>query len=458
MNSGHNGWRPPRSVAALSPEFPHHFTLKSRVLTGWVRRLHPWSRPLSPSPRTPQIPRISGICYCDTARIFLTGRIFRHSRVDELLEVQTNPFPCILISIRSVLIEGSHRDRAMTPLRFQSLLKRIRWGGSRLGSVLQKPIGDEGDYAESWEFSDYGVDQSVVNGGPFDGKALGEIVSEFGTDLFGRHAGLDQSPLLVKFLDASDRLSVQVHPDDTLAELFSPGENGKTESWVIIDAEPGAVIYAGLKPGVDSVQLQEHLADGTVEECIHTIPVKAGDCVLIPAGTVHAIGEGILLAEVQQMSNITFRLHDWGRVGADGQPRELHITESLKCIDFTRGPISPVTPRPIVEFREDFDATYETVELINCPYFVLHRHRGSAPFAPVTRDRFHALMVLDGAGYLACGEDSFALEKGQSILVPAVSDPAQIVPDGEITVLDAFLPAHYAIPNRSSGHTSSADV
>lgn len=346
----------------------------------------------------------------------------------------------------------------MTPLRFQPLLKRIRWGGSRLGTVLQKSIGDEGDYAESWEFSDYGVDQSVVEGGPFDGKALGEVVSDYATELFGRHVGLEQFPLLVKFLDARDRLSVQVHPDDTLAELFSPGENGKTESWVIIDAEPGAVIYAGLKPGVDSVQLQEHLAEGTVEECLHTIPVKAGDCVLIPAGTVHAIGEGILLAEVQQMSNISFRLHDWGRFGADGQPRELHITESLKCIDFTRGPISPITPRPIVEFREDFDATYETVELVHCPYFVLHRHRGSAPFAPVTRDRFHALMVLDGAGHLACGEESVLLSKGQSILVPAVSDSVQVVPDGEITVLDAFLPAHYAIPNRSSGHASSADV
>lgn len=346
----------------------------------------------------------------------------------------------------------------MTPLRFQPLLKRTRWGGSRLGSVLQKPIGGEGDYAESWELADYGTDQTLVDGGPFDGTPLGEIVAEYGSELFGRHTGLEQFPLLVKFLDASDQLSVQVHPDDTLAGLFSPGENGKTEAWVIVDAEPDAVIYAGLKPGVDSVQLQEHLSEGTIEECLHRISVKAGDCVLIPAGTVHAIGEGILLAEIQQMSNITFRLFDWDRVGRDGQPRELHIAESLKCIDFTRGPISLATPHPIVEFREDFDATYETIELVSCPYFVLHRHRGSAPFAPVTRDRFHALSVLDGSGYLACGNETFPLSRGQSILIPAVCETVQIVPDGEITVLDAFLPAYYAAPDRSSTQTSSADV
>ena len=372
----------------------------------------------------------------------------------ELFEVQTGSSAGILI-VKAMLYRS---ESDMTPLRFRPLLKRIRWGGSRLGSILQKPIGSEGDYAESWEFSDYGVDQSVVDGGPFDGKALGEVVADFNKELFGRHAGLGQFPLLVKFLDASDRLSVQVHPDDSLAELFSPGENGKTESWVVIDAEPGAVIYAGLKAGTTPVQLQEHLADGTIEECLHTIPARPGDCILVPSGTVHAIGEGILLAEVQQMSNITFRLYDWGRVDADGEPREIHLTESLKCIDFTRGPISPVTPRPIVEFREDFDSSYETVELIQCPYFTLHRHRGAAPFAPVTRDCFHALMVLDGAGHLVCGEESFALSKGQSILVPAVCEPVQVVPDGEITVLDAFLPAHYALPNRASDRARSAEV
>ncbi|MFP6762486.1 MAG: type I phosphomannose isomerase catalytic subunit, partial [Planctomycetaceae bacterium] len=331
----------------------------------------------------------------------------------------------------------------MTPLRFRPLIKRTCWGGSRLGSVLKKTIGVEHDYAESWEISDHGTSQSVVAGGPFDGKTLRELVSENNAELFGRHCGLQQFPLLVKFLDAADRLSVQVHPNDVLAEQLVPGENGKTESWVIIDAEPGAVIYAGLKENVDRVQLQQHLAEGTVATCLHSIRVQAGDCFLIPAGTVHAIGEGILLAEIQQTSDLTFRLYDWNRVGSDGQLRALHIEQSLQCIDFARGPVAAVTPRPIVEFREDFGSSYETVELVDCPCFTLHRHRGAAAFSPMAGNCFHALLTLQGHGHLVSGEESFSLSAGESILIPAASSVFQIVPDGEMTVLDVFLPGNF---------------
>jgi len=333
----------------------------------------------------------------------------------------------------------------MMPLRFQPLIKRARWGGSRLGSVLKKSIGTEDDYAESWELSDHGAGQSVVAGGPFDGKTLGELVAENNAELFGRHAGLQQFPLLVKFLDASDRLSVQVHPNNVQAEQFTPGENGKTESWVIVDAEPGAVIYAGLKKDVGRAQLQQHLAEGTLATCLQTVAVQAGDCFLVPAGTVHSIGEGILLAEVQQMSDMTFRLHDWDRIGSDGRPRELHIEESLQCIDFNRGPLTAVTPRPIVEFREDFGSSYQTVELIACPYFTLHRHHGVAAFAPLSRNCFHALITLEGNGHLVSGSDSFSLSKGESLLIPAACGSCQIVPDGEMTVLDAFLPEKFSL-------------
>jgi mannose-6-phosphate isomerase len=341
----------------------------------------------------------------------------------------------------------------MTPLRFKPLIKQIRWGGTRLGSVLRKDIGAETDYAESWEFSDHGSDQSVVVGGPYNGLTLNQLVQDHNAELFGRHAGLDQFPLLVKFLDASDNLSVQVHPDDDLASLMSPGENGKTESWTIIDSQLGSRIYAGLKEGIDAVELQEHLEAGTVEECLHSFEVSAGDCVFVPAGTVHAIGKGILLAEVQQMSNTTYRMYDWGRMGSDGKPRELHVSESLRCIDFARGPLKPVTPRSVAQFHESADRWFESEELIACPYFVLQRHKGTAPFPVVCRNSFHALTVLNGECSLVSGSESQMLTTGDSVLIPATCEECQIVPNGKITLLDAFLPAEYS--RRSTNGTTS---
>ncbi len=182
----------------------------------------------------------------------------------------------------------------MPPLRFRPLLKRTRWGGRRLGDVLHKPIGSEHDFAESWEICDHGDDQSVVDGGPFDGLTLRQLMAMYRVKLCGSERRLHQFPLLVKFLEANDRLSVQVHPDDLQARFFNPRENGKTEAWVILDAQPGSRIFAGLKRGIDPFRLQRHLAAGTVEECLHSYPARAGDCVVIPAGVetaLHVMGE-----------------------------------------------------------------------------------------------------------------------------------------------------------------------
>lgn len=319
----------------------------------------------------------------------------------------------------------------MTPLQFRPLLKRIRWGGTRLGSVLGKPIGSETDYAESWELCDHGTDQSVVVGGPSHGLTLRQLMAMHGRQLCGTERRLWQFPLLVKFLDASDRLSVQVHPNDVQARFFNPQEIGKTEAWVIIDAQPGSRIYAGLKRGIDPFRLQRHLAAGTVEECLHSYPVHAGDCVFIPAGTVHAIGEGILLAEVQQSSDLTFRLHDWGRLGADGQPRPLHIEESLACIDFDRGPVDPVVPHRLNRRSE---------VLVSSEYFTLHRHTMRDSFQLTSDGRFHALLVLGGSGTLTCDDTEQQLQSGSTLLLPATCSPTFIEPRGELILLDAFLP------------------
>ena len=324
----------------------------------------------------------------------------------------------------------------MPPLRFRPLLKRIRWGGRRLGDVLHKPLGPERDFAESWEICDHGDDQSVVEGGPWDGLTLRQLMAMHRVKLCGSERRLHQFPLLVKFLDASDRLSVQVHPNDVQARFFNPRENGKTEAWVILDAQPGSRVFAGLKRGVDSFRLQQHLAAGTVEQCLHSYPARAGDCIFIPAGTVHAIGEGILLAEVQQSSDLTFRLNDWGRLGTDGKPRELHIEESLACIDFDRGPVDPVIPQT--------SPSSLCEELVSSEFFTLHRHTLHGQTSLSADDRFHVLLVLNGEGVLSCEQVEHRLTVGTTLLIPASCSASRVVAFNELTLLDVFVPS--AIP------------
>jgi mannose-6-phosphate isomerase len=321
----------------------------------------------------------------------------------------------------------------MHPLEFRPILKRIRWGGRRLAS-LGKPLGEGNDYAESWELADYGEDQSMVIGGEYDGWTLRRLVEERNREVFGRHAGREQFPLLVKFLDANDRLSVQVHPNDEQAKRFDPEENGKTEAWVVVDAKPGSRLYAGLKEGVTADQLRTASEKGTVEELLHSFEVTPGECVFIPAGTVHAIGEGILLAEIQQMSNLTFRLYDWGRTGSDGQPRPVHVDKAIACTDFVRGPVRPVDPHR-TEHRHGV-----TDDLVRSDYFVMRRHVLERDHRIQADDRFRILVALDGTGDLACDGTAMRFALGRTALIPAASPDVTIHPLAEMTVLEAFLP------------------
>lgn len=318
----------------------------------------------------------------------------------------------------------------MGPLRFDPILKRLRWGGRRLGSVLNKPIGAGADYAESWEVCDHHDDQSRVADGPLRGWTLRRLVRERAPELLGRQAGLDGFPLLFKFLDASDRLSVQVHPNDEQANARRPGERGKTEAWVILDAPPGSFVYAGLKPQVTRETLAQAIAGGTVEECLHRLPVTRGDCVFIPAGTVHAIGEGVLLAEVQQTSNLTYRLFDWNRQGPDGKSRELHIDDSLACTDFDRGPVDLIKPR-----TRWSGAGHRVEQLVRCPYFQLVRHIVTEPTELPADDRCHVLMGLEGDVRVG---DGHRLACGSTLLVPATALPTSIDPLSPSAFLEVF--------------------
>jgi mannose-6-phosphate isomerase len=318
------------------------------------------------------------------------------------------------------------------PLRFEPILRRYLWGGRRLGTVLGKSLADGNNYAESWEIVDHQEDQSVVAGGPLAGCPLQQLVTRYGVQLFGRHHPQEQFPLLFKFLDSQKRLSVQVHPNDEQARQLDPPDLGKTEAWVVLAAEPGSKIYAGLKPGVDREQLRQHVEQGTCEQALHAFEPAVGDCLLILAGTVHALGEGLLTAEIQQASDTTFRLFDWNRVDADGHPRELHIEQSLQTIDFSRGPIAPQLPQP---------ADRPGVEqLIRCDKFVLNRWKLDRPATMGGDRRFRFLAVIEGKLEVTGDHLDSPLQIGDTLLIPAECGATLLTPQGRAVFLEMYLP------------------
>jgi mannose-6-phosphate isomerase len=315
------------------------------------------------------------------------------------------------------------------PLRFQPLLKRALWGGRKLGTLLDKPIGPESDHAESWEIVDHGIDQSLVVAGPLAGRSLAELLRTSGPDLLGRHAPQSRFPLLFKFLDCRDKLSVQVHPNDAQAAKLTPPDLGKTEAWVILAANPGSVIYAGLKRGFDRAAFEREVRNGTSDLCLHRFEPRPGDCLFLPAGVVHAPGAGLLMAEIQQSSDVTFRLFDWNRVGADGRPRALHIEQALDVIDYGYGPANPQTPQPTSDPRVH--------TLVACEKFVLERiELDHDAYTVPADDRCRILAVVEGTATIG-GQ---TLGRGEVALLPAACRGPAIAANGRTSVLSAYLP------------------
>ncbi|MHB0955598.1 MAG: type I phosphomannose isomerase catalytic subunit [Pirellulaceae bacterium] len=318
------------------------------------------------------------------------------------------------------------------PLRFEPLYRFYMWGGRRLGEILGKPLPAGAHVAESWEIVDHGEDQSRVAAGPLAGQSLQALVRELGADLLGRHDPQMQFPLLFKFLDAQQTLSVQVHPNDAQAACLDPPDRGKSEAWVVLHAEPASRIYAGLLAGVDRAALQLSLAHGQAERCLHFFEPICGDCVFIPAGTVHAVGAGLVVAEIQQSSDVTFRLYDWNRIGADGKPRPLHVERALDVIDFGSGPIQPVTvqstPLPHV------------MRLVTCDKFVIDRWTFSTPKYIGGDRRCHIVAPLSGQVRVAGDAQPAALRRGETVLVPAAAGRIELDPEDSATLLDIYLP------------------
>ncbi len=228
------------------------------------------------------------------------------------------------------------------PLRFQPIFKPAIWGGRRLAEMFPGAPA-EGPIGEAWVLSDHGDDVSVVADGPLTGTTLRELMRDRREELLGPSLAHHETfPLLLKFIDARENLSVQVHPNDDLAQELAGVSRGKSEAWVVLHAEPGSRIYAGLKEGVDRPRLEKAIAEGTVADCLHSFEPTVSDCVYLPAGTIHALGGGITIFEVQQTSDTTYRLFDWNRVDAKtGRPRDLHIEKALASTDFKHEPVRP---------------------------------------------------------------------------------------------------------------------
>lgn len=317
------------------------------------------------------------------------------------------------------------------PLRFHPVLRRYLWGGRRL-STLGKTLGPENDYAESWEIVDHGADQSVVAHGALAGHTLGELASHYPDELFGRDGSPTSFPLLFKFLDANDRLSIQVHPDDARAAKLVPPDRGKTEAWVILEAAPDSYLYAGLRPGVDADTLRREIPRRTCELCIERIEPRVGDCFFLPAGVVHALGPGLLVAEIQQASDTTYRIYDWSRVGPDGKPRKLHIDEAIEAIDYQYGPVTAQQPAAAGNPHAE--------RLVACDQFVLDRWTVSGEERVGGDDRFHILAVIEGSLAIDGDPAAVPLERGGVALLPAGLGPVGVKASPRAIFLDAYLP------------------
>ena len=306
------------------------------------------------------------------------------------------------------------RCPACAPLLLSPAFKDYLWGGERLKEDYGKKT-DMTPLAESWELSCHPAGPSVIENGPWAGKTLAAYLSANPQHLrAGAETGAE-FPLLIKLIDAAQALSLQVHPDDEYARTRENGQLGKTEMWYVVDAKPGAGIYYGFKRPTTLEEMEAAIRENTLTDLLNWVEAKPGDVFFIPAGTVHAIGAGLLIAEVQQSSNLTYRVYDYGRVGADGKPRELHIAKALDVAKRER-PQTPVGP---TEPAHDVPGG-RVQPLVACDRFTVSELSVDGLMEEnVTPESFVALLCLEGEGALLCGGESYALAKGQSVFLPA---------------------------------------
>lgn len=287
--------------------------------------------------------------------------------------------------------------------------KDYLWGGTKLRDVYGKPC-DFDKVAESWELSTHPAGESTIAGGEYDGLPLSQYFEKAGKEVLGKNAqAFENFPVLIKFIDAKDPLSIQVHPSDEYA-LQVEGEYGKTEMWYVMDADEGAFLYHGFEKEISREEFAKRIEEDTLLEVLHKVPVHKGDVLFIEAGTIHAIGKGILVAEIQQNSNVTYRVYDYGRIGKDGKRRELHVD---KALDVTKR--APVV-KDASHYPHIADCDYFTVDKLNLNGGTMETMSGY-----VSDASFLSFLVLDGEGTITCGEETVDYKKGDSIFLPAGS-------------------------------------
>jgi mannose-6-phosphate isomerase len=299
------------------------------------------------------------------------------------------------------------------PLTFRPIFKERVWGGRELERFYHKPLPSGVPIGESWEISDRPGDVSVIANGTLAGKDLRWLMENHSADLLGKARPQDgRFPLLIKILDAQDRLSLQVHPPP--AKAAELGGESKTEMWYVAEAAPGAELYVGLKRGVTRAEFEQRIKAGTVAECFHRVSVRPGDAMFLPSGRVHALGAGLVVFEVQQNSDTTYRVFDWNRLGLDGKPRELHIPQSLASIDFNDCEPS-LLPRVFVQHGE-----HKVRSLVRDPLFTAEAQEASAGTSvPLRPNKMQIIALLTGRVQVDDGTGTLALAAGQFCLVPA---------------------------------------
>ena len=323
----------------------------------------------------------------------------------------------------------------MYPLKFNPILKSMIWGGDKLRQYKAIET-DQKNIGESWELSGVPGNESIVSNGELAGRTISELIKEYGPELLGRHIYEtygEKFPLLIKFIDARDDLSIQVHPDDAMAQAVHDQPFGKTEMWYVVSADKDAHLMSGLSAEITPEEYVSRVENNTITDVLCDYKVAAGDVFFLPAGRVHSIGKGCFIAEIQQTSDLTYRIYDFGRLGLDGNPRELHTELAKDAIDYS--------------VSEDYRTAYapvlnEDTPLVECEYFKTNLLDLTEPHSVdvMSKDSFMIVICLEGQGELKDSEGNVvALKQGETVLVPAVTDEITFIPQSQLKVLTSWI-------------------
>jgi len=320
------------------------------------------------------------------------------------------------------------------PLKFKPIFKEKIWGGSKIKHILKQDFSSLSNCGEAWTISGIEPESSIVSNGFLKENTLNELIEIYMDDLVGEKVFSQfggEFPLLIKFIDAENDLSVQVHPDDKLA-AEKHHCSGKTEMWYVIDAKPDSKLNIGFSLPMNKQLLKKHLADNTIEDVLHFVPVQSGDAVFIPSGRVHAIGKGILLAEIQQSSDITYRLYDYNRKDENGKLRPLHVDDALDAIHYNDA------DNALISYSKRQNSTNN---ILSTPYFTTNfmdfNHQIEKNYTDI--DSFVIYICLAGKATIICSEQKETIQTGECVLMPAAIKHAVFLPTPQCKLLETYI-------------------